>query len=233
MDMQMIPVPDSDTLQFFIPSLLNAAKAEYHPARKAIDMEIRAKLEAKANWLRDEGKKDPAIDKVIVIFAPEGSEDPEIKELVVERDRLTALMYPTEACYDEHFKPVESSVFYALGIEPNDVFNMCDPEKVIDMGPRFATVLSGEELAKFKQRLVLAWEHADRLSAKMLALHVVKCAGCTGDPPFIPKDYESTLEKWSSVLNEKYRSLLILLQRAERIDAPIIISPPVDYRLIL
>ncbi|KKK74007.1 hypothetical protein LCGC14_2888110, partial [marine sediment metagenome] len=198
-----------------------------------IETKITDKLGAEVQWLKDEGKKNPAIDKVIVVFVPENSQDQEVQALLAKKKEVLALLYPTDACYDETCTPREASLFFALGIEINDIFNMCDPAKVQNLGPQNATVLSGQFLTDFRLHLVSAWENADRLSTGMLALHIFKCAGRKGNSR-IPKGYfKETLTHWSETLNEKYRSLLILLQSAERTGNEIVISPVVDDKLIL
>ncbi len=232
--MEILQFPSDKLLRFFIPTLLNKLHNAYMAESQAIETKITDKLNAEVQWLKDEGEKNPAIDRVIVIFIPENSQDQEVQALLAKKKEILALLYPTDACYDETLAPREASLFFALGIKINDIFKMCDPTKVEDLGPQFATVLSGQFLTDFRLHLVSAWENADRLSSKMLALHIVKCAGCKGNSK-IPEcnEFKETLTHWSDTLNEKYRSLLILLQSAERTDNEIVISPVVDDKLIL
>lgn len=249
--MELCGIPNRETLRFFIPTLVEKLKTVYKDELDKIEAKIQEKLAAQLQGLKAEGMKNPAVVRVIIAFDAEKSDDAEIQGWVAKKNELTALMFPTSACYNETWEPIEQSLFFAFDITPNDVFNMCDPEKVMDLGPNFATVLSGEELTKFRQHLVSRWEKSDRLSATRLAAHVVKCASCERNLDSLMvsllknvdlhkiadlhklEGTRKILEAWSGLLNEKYRSLLILLKSAERTGNEIVISPVLDERLII
>ena len=205
-----------NVLRFFLNESMKKVHEENKPAIDELHAKVTGILQA---WVKSHNLIEGGVMPLVV---RSDSEDEEIRKASYVVKEINRLLYPTNICFDELFTPVEISLFIALQIDSDRVWELCDEPLMI--GQTKVDVLPYKKVPQLRKLFVDSWNKHDQLSPKCIKAFLEAVADFTERKIRTDDSADEAFSELSKAFGERYRNLMILLKNAELAEEDIYIA---------